>query len=327
MAPKMPQKTTITDVAPSIEDENNQKIVNKTPSIDNDDEKMNSPSREDKSILQKESEYLLVDSKSPSFSSDFSLDSKASTTTNLIQIKIKIQNKSKKYIRRMKCCLKCQIKASSDRRIADIIVAVNAKVHNKPQQSASTKTEYRKHKRDLDDQEKLPGGLFESAKQLKIFKHNFKIAAYSRASWKSLTTIPMANNTKDLLTDFMQFTEDNLKTSKSNCNQEQVQAATNMYISLWKSLAHPIKTAMKVHADSHDTDSPALLYHLLWQYTGTANNIIHDQQLHLNNLPNKLGDFKFDVDKFCNYAAEMLKTLCDAGGNNKQAALKLYEAL
>eukprot|EP00957_Ditylum_brightwellii_P114010 8693065-Ditylum_brightwellii.AAC.1 len=82
--------------------------------------------------------------------------------------------------------------------------------------------EYEQHKRDLGDQEKLQGSLLESVKQLQIFKHDFKIAARSRASWKSLTTIPMANGMKDLLTDFMQITEDNLKTSKSNRNQEQV---------------------------------------------------------------------------------------------------------
>eukprot|EP00957_Ditylum_brightwellii_P044608 3382304-Ditylum_brightwellii.AAC.1 len=69
-----------------------------------------------------------------------------------------------------------------------------------------------------------------------------------------------------------------------------------MYISLWKSLARPIKTAMQMHANSHDTDGPALLYHLLWQYTGTADSVIHNQQLCLNNLSNKLGDLKFDVD-------------------------------
>eukprot|EP00957_Ditylum_brightwellii_P049180 3731311-Ditylum_brightwellii.AAC.1 len=112
---------TITDVAPYIEEENNQKIVNKTPCIEEGD-KINSPSRDEKLTFYKESEYSLDDSKSPSFSSDFSLDSKASTNTNLIQIKIKIQTKSKKYIRRMKCCLKGQIKASFDCCIADIIV-------------------------------------------------------------------------------------------------------------------------------------------------------------------------------------------------------------
>eukprot|EP00957_Ditylum_brightwellii_P036160 2739307-Ditylum_brightwellii.AAC.1 len=64
---------------------------------------------------------------------------------------------------------------------------------------------------------------------------------------------------------------------------------------------------MQIHANSHDTDGLALLYHLLWQYTGTANSIICDQQLCLNNLSNKLGDLKFDVDKFYNYAAKRIK--------------------
>eukprot|EP00957_Ditylum_brightwellii_P003512 266019-Ditylum_brightwellii.AAC.1 len=86
-----------------------------------------------------------------------------------------------------------------------------------------------------------------------------------------------------------------------------------MYISLWKPLACPIKSAMQMHANSHNTDDPALLYHLLWQYTGTADSIIRNQKIYLNNLSNKLGDLKFDVDKFCNYTAEMLKTLRDAG--------------
>eukprot|EP00957_Ditylum_brightwellii_P191935 14610492-Ditylum_brightwellii.AAC.1 len=63
MAPETPQKTTITDVAPSIDDENNQKIINKTLPIDNDDEKMNSPIGHEKSILQKELEHLLANSK------------------------------------------------------------------------------------------------------------------------------------------------------------------------------------------------------------------------------------------------------------------------
>eukprot|EP00957_Ditylum_brightwellii_P092348 7031054-Ditylum_brightwellii.AAC.1 len=135
----MPQKTTITDVAPSIEDENNQMIVDKTPPIDEDDNMIDSPSGDEKSMSHKELEHLLGDSKSPSFSSNFSLDSKAPTNTNLICIKIKIQTKSKKYIRHMKRCLKFQIKASFDRCIADIIVAVNAKAQ-KSLHSASTKT-------------------------------------------------------------------------------------------------------------------------------------------------------------------------------------------
>eukprot|EP00957_Ditylum_brightwellii_P026279 1987773-Ditylum_brightwellii.AAC.1 len=62
MAPETPQNTTITDIASSIEDENNQKIVDKTLSIDDDDEKMNSPIG-DKSTLQKELEHLLANNK------------------------------------------------------------------------------------------------------------------------------------------------------------------------------------------------------------------------------------------------------------------------
>eukprot|EP00957_Ditylum_brightwellii_P128260 9782197-Ditylum_brightwellii.AAC.1 len=62
MAPKTPQKITITDVAPSIKDKNNQMIVDKTLSIDKDD-KINSPSGDEKSMLHKESEHSLDDSK------------------------------------------------------------------------------------------------------------------------------------------------------------------------------------------------------------------------------------------------------------------------
>eukprot|EP00957_Ditylum_brightwellii_P136370 10400304-Ditylum_brightwellii.AAC.1 len=74
MSHQMYQKTIITVVAPSMEDENNQMIVDKTPFIDKDDNKINSPSGDKKAMSQKESEHLFDDSKSPSFSSNFSLD-------------------------------------------------------------------------------------------------------------------------------------------------------------------------------------------------------------------------------------------------------------
>eukprot|EP00957_Ditylum_brightwellii_P137804 10505401-Ditylum_brightwellii.AAC.1 len=38
-------------------------------------------------------------------------------------------------------------------------------------------------------------------------------------------------------------------------------------------------------------------------------------------------DLKFNVNKFCDYTTETLKTLRNAGGDNRQAALKLYKAL
>eukprot|EP00957_Ditylum_brightwellii_P160654 12230538-Ditylum_brightwellii.AAC.1 len=85
-----------------------------------------------------------------------------------------------------------------------------------------------------------------------------------------------------------------------------------MYITLLKSFTRPIKTAMQTYADSNEIDGPALLYHLLRQYTGTAESIIRTYQLNLNNLTDKLEVFGYDVDKFCNYTAKTLKTLCDA---------------
>eukprot|EP00957_Ditylum_brightwellii_P097722 7442197-Ditylum_brightwellii.AAC.1 len=66
--------------------------------------------------------------------------------------------------------------------------------------------------------------------------------------------IPTPSGNKDLLTDFMQITDDDIKLSKANRNSDQNKPATNMYILLWKSLARPVKTVMQVHADSHDTD-------------------------------------------------------------------------
>eukprot|EP00957_Ditylum_brightwellii_P124173 9465706-Ditylum_brightwellii.AAC.1 len=73
-----------------------------------------------------------------------------------------------------------------------------------------------------------------------------------------------------------------------------------MCIVLWKSFVRPIKTAMQMYANHNKTDDPALLYHLLHQYTGTAESVIITYQLSLNNLPEKLAKMNFDVDKFCN---------------------------
>eukprot|EP00957_Ditylum_brightwellii_P023491 1772306-Ditylum_brightwellii.AAC.1 len=87
-----------------------------------------------------------------------------------------------------------------------------------------------------------------------------------------------------------------------------------MYITLWKSFAPFIKTAMQTIANDNKTDGPALLYHLLRQYTCMAESVIRTYQLSLNNLPEKLSEMKFNVDKFCDYSAETLKTLHDAGG-------------
>eukprot|EP00957_Ditylum_brightwellii_P180215 13728350-Ditylum_brightwellii.AAC.1 len=85
-----------------------------------------------------------------------------------------------------------------------------------------------------------------------------------------------------------------------------------MYIAMWKSFVRPIKTAMQTIANNNKTDGPALLYHLLCQYTSTSESVIRTYQLSLNNPLEKLLEMKFDIDKFCNYSAETLKTLRNA---------------
>eukprot|EP00957_Ditylum_brightwellii_P089385 6806176-Ditylum_brightwellii.AAC.1 len=132
---------------------------------------------------------------------------------------------------------------------------------------------------------------------------------------------------KFILTNFMLIDEADLKEAHTKRSLKESTAAKNMYIVLWKSFVCPIKTAMQTIANENESDSPVLLYHLLHQYTGTAELVIRTYQLSLNNLLEKLLEMKFNVDKFCNYSAETLKTLHDVGGDDIQASFKLYEAL
>eukprot|EP00957_Ditylum_brightwellii_P206782 15349979-Ditylum_brightwellii.AAC.1 len=100
-----------------------------------------------------------------------------------------------------------------------------------------------------------------------------------------------------------------------------------MYIALWKSFACSIKTVMQAYANNNKIDGPALLYHPLRQYNGTVESVIRTYLLNLNNLTKNHKMLEYDINKFYNYAAKTLKTLCNAGGNDTQASLKLYGAL
>eukprot|EP00957_Ditylum_brightwellii_P132921 10135895-Ditylum_brightwellii.AAC.1 len=81
---------------------------------------------------------------------------------------------------------------------------------------------------------------------------------------------------------------------------------------------HPIKTTRQTITNANEIDGPDLLYHLLCQYTGMAESVIRTYQLSLNNLPEKLCEMKFNINKFCNYSAETLRTLHNAGGDDSQ---------
>eukprot|EP00957_Ditylum_brightwellii_P063523 4821378-Ditylum_brightwellii.AAC.1 len=82
----------------------------------------------------------------------------------------------------------------------------------------------------------------------------------------------------------MLIDEADFNEAQNKCSPRESTAAKNMYIALWNSFVHPIKTAMQMIANDNEIDSPALLHHLLHQYTGTADSVIKTYQLSLNNL-------------------------------------------
>eukprot|EP00957_Ditylum_brightwellii_P093450 7116873-Ditylum_brightwellii.AAC.1 len=218
-----------------------------------------------------------------------------------------------------------------NKRIARIISNVNIstkKYHSTSSMTSvlSSRSLYETHKRNMDDQWKLPNGLFELSKQIQIFKHNFKVAMHGRSHWYQILKINTAKGVKGILTDFMLIEEDNLKGACIKCTPEEKFAVLNMFVALWKSFARHVKTTMQTIADKHECNGPALLYHLLWHYTSIAESVIRTSQDLLNTLPDKLDKLSFEIAKFCDYATKTLKMLTDAGDTDKQAPLKLYKA-
>eukprot|EP00957_Ditylum_brightwellii_P024392 1841146-Ditylum_brightwellii.AAC.1 len=78
-----------------------------------------------------------------------------------------------------------------------------------------------------------------------------------------------------------------------------------------------------MHSNDNKIDGPALLYHLLCKCTDTVESDIRIYQDSPNNLQDKLEEFRYNINKFCNYAAETFKSFKDTGGNGKNASLKL----
>eukprot|EP00957_Ditylum_brightwellii_P135616 10341218-Ditylum_brightwellii.AAC.2 len=89
----------------------------------------------------------------------------------------------------------------------------------------------------MDYQEKLPGGLFKSAKQIQIFKHNFKVAMHGKFHWHQILKINTAKGVTYVLTNFMLIEEDNLKGACIKGTPNKKVAALNTFVVLWKSFA------------------------------------------------------------------------------------------
>eukprot|EP00957_Ditylum_brightwellii_P211548 15366307-Ditylum_brightwellii.AAC.1 len=89
----------------------------------------------------------------------------------------------------------------------------------------------------MDNQDKLPGGLFESTKQIQIFKHNFKVAMHGRSKWHHILKINITKGVRDILTNFMLIEEDNLKGACIKRTPHEKVATLNKFSALWKSFA------------------------------------------------------------------------------------------
>eukprot|EP00957_Ditylum_brightwellii_P005646 431086-Ditylum_brightwellii.AAC.1 len=108
------------------------------------------------------------------------------------------------------------MQADFDHLIAKIITTVN--MNNKKAAfstfqsvSSASSTSFEVYKRHMENQEKIPGGLFESSKQIQIFKHNFKIAMHGQSHWKQTLHIVTKSGVKFILTNFMRIDEADLK--------------------------------------------------------------------------------------------------------------------
>eukprot|EP00957_Ditylum_brightwellii_P028122 2123149-Ditylum_brightwellii.AAC.1 len=137
----------------------------------------------------------------------------------------------------MHCHNKCQIQECFGKRITRIISSINIntkKYHPTASlaSASSSKTLYETYKRNIDNQDKLPCGLFESAKQIQIFKHNFKVAMHGRSNLCQILKVNTTKGIRDILTSFILIEEDNLKGACIKCTPNKKGVALNMFIAL-----------------------------------------------------------------------------------------------
>eukprot|EP00957_Ditylum_brightwellii_P168616 12834402-Ditylum_brightwellii.AAC.1 len=161
----------------------------------------------------------------------------------------------------MHCGIERQMQDCLDKKITRIISSLN--ISTKKYQStasmvsiSSSNSFYKTYKRNIDDQDKLPGGLFESAKQIQIIKHDFKVTVHRRYHWRQILKINTSKGVKDVITSFMLIEEDNLKGACIKCTPNEKVAVLNMFVALWKSFArhpsHIISSAPALHHYSRE---------------------------------------------------------------------------
>eukprot|EP00957_Ditylum_brightwellii_P047486 3606447-Ditylum_brightwellii.AAC.1 len=132
----------------------------------------------------------------------------------------------------MHCHIEHQMQDRLKKRITRIISGIN--ISTKKYQStasmasvSSSKFLHNTYKRNKDNQYKFPGGLFESAKQIQIFEHNFKVVMHGRSNWHQILKINTSKGVKGILTNFMLIEEDNIKGTCIKCTPKEKVAVLN----------------------------------------------------------------------------------------------------
>eukprot|EP00957_Ditylum_brightwellii_P014113 1063992-Ditylum_brightwellii.AAC.2 len=148
-----------------------------------------------------------------------------------------ICTKSSKYTHKLHHHLQQQFQTDYNRHITKIISTVN--MSNKRTSSTSISHQsvesYELYKHNMNDHKKLPDSLFESSKQLQLFKHDFKIAMYGQANWHEILHTSTDKGVNNILTNFMLLEDEYLKRVRSKRSSVKATAAKNICIALWKS--------------------------------------------------------------------------------------------
>eukprot|EP00957_Ditylum_brightwellii_P207319 15352447-Ditylum_brightwellii.AAC.1 len=143
------------------------------------------------------------------------------------------------------------MQADFDCCIANIITTVNvnskkAAFNTSQNISSASSTSFKVYKRHMDDQKKLPGGLFESSKQLQIFKNNFKTAMHGQSHWKQILHIMTKSGIKFILTDFMLIDEADLKGAHTKRSPEESTATKTCILHFGSHLLIPSRPQCKL---------------------------------------------------------------------------------
>eukprot|EP00957_Ditylum_brightwellii_P147484 11230930-Ditylum_brightwellii.AAC.1 len=139
----------------------------------------------------------------------------------------------------MHCCIKHQMQNCLNMRITRIRIIYGVNISTKKYNSTarlafvlSLKSLYKIYEKNMDNQNKIPVRLFESAKQIQIFKHNLKVVMHRKYKWHQILKINTAKGVKDILTNFILMEEHSLKGAHIKLTPNEKVVMLNIFVTL-----------------------------------------------------------------------------------------------